>query len=92
MIRKMLLYGTTITEFEFETSVDFKSLLPIDSQGFTVTYQNHRNACGGGTSTDMNKPGSRIQWSKLKPPEMTNLEYQNGGQTAFPIHKQASLF
>ena len=91
------------TGFEFETSVDFKSLLPIDFQGFTVTYQNvtlamtgsrldqylfcrrfqdqalmariscftsanysrlqiahHRNACGGGTSPDMNKPGSRI--------------------------------
>ena len=28
------------TEFDFKTSVDFKSLLPIDCQGFTVTYQN----------------------------------------------------
>ena len=27
-------------EREFETSVDFKSLLLIDCQGFTVTYQN----------------------------------------------------
>ena len=42
--------------------------------------------------TDMNKPRSRIQWSKLKPPEMTNLEYQDGGQSAFLIHKQTSLF
>ena len=40
----------------------------------------------------MNKPRSRIQSSKLKPPEMTNLEYQDGGQSAFPIHKQTSLF
>ena len=35
-------------------------------------------------TTDMNKPGSRIQRSKLKPLEMTNLEYQDGGQSAFP--------
>ena len=40
----------------------------------------------------MNKPRSRIQSSKLKPPEMTNLEYQDDGQSAFPIHKQTSLF
>ena len=31
----------------------------------------------------MNKLGSQIQRSKLKPPEMTNLEYQDGGQSAF---------
>ena len=49
---------------------------------------NYRSSSG----TDMNKPGSRIQWSKLKPTEMTNLEYQDGGQSAFPIHKQTSLF
>ena len=42
--------------------------------------------------TDMNKPRSHIQRSKLKPPEMMNLEYQDGGQSAFPIHKQTSLF
>ena len=36
----MLLYVTTILEFEIETSVDFKSPLPIDFQGITVAYQN----------------------------------------------------
>ena len=43
-------------------------------------------------TTDMNKPGSRIQCSKLKPLEIANLEYQDGGQSAFSIHEQTSLF
>ena len=29
---------------------------------------------------------------QIEPQEMTNLEYQDGGQSAFPIHKPTSLF
>ena len=40
----------------------------------------------------MNKPRSRIQSSKLKPPEMTNLEYQDGGQSVFPYINKLPYF
>ena len=31
--------------------------------------------------------GSRIHMPQVKPAEMTNLEYQDGGQSAFSIDK-----
>ena len=37
--------------------------------------------------TDTNKPRSRIQSIKLQPPEMTNLEYQDGGQSPFRLYR-----
>ena len=40
-----------------------------------------------GSSIDLNNTGSRIQWHQVKPAEMTNLEYQDGGQSAFSIDK-----
>ena len=36
---------------------------------------------------DLNNTGSRIHMHQVKPSEMTNLEYQNGGQSAFSIDK-----
>ena len=38
----------------------------------------------------MNKPRSRIESSKLKQPRW-RTKYQDGGQSAFAIHKQTSL-
>ena len=36
---------------------------------------------------DLNNTGSRIHMPQVKPAEMTNLEYQDGGQSAFSIDK-----
>ena len=36
---------------------------------------------------DLDNTGSRIEWHQVKPAEMTNLEYQDGGQSAFSIDK-----
>ena len=36
---------------------------------------------------DLNNTGSRIHMTQVKPAEMTNLEYQDGGQSAFSIDK-----
>ena len=36
---------------------------------------------------DLDNTGSRIEWHQVKPAEMTNLEYQDGGQSAFSINK-----
>ena len=36
---------------------------------------------------DLNNTGSRIHMYQVKPAEMTNLEYQDGGQSAFLIDK-----
>ena len=37
---------------------------------------------------DLYNTGSRIQWHQVKPAEMTNLEYQDGGQSASGQHFQ----
>ena len=39
--------------------------------------------CQGVTLIDLNNTGSRIHMHQVKPAEMTNLEYQDGGQSAF---------
>ena len=36
---------------------------------------------------DLNNTGSRIHMPQVKPAEMTNLEYQDGGQSAFSMDK-----
>ena len=41
---------------------------------------------------DLNNTGSRIQWHQVKPAEMTNLEYQDGGQSAFSIVNKLPYF
>ena len=40
-----------------------------------------------GLTIDLNNTGSRIHMPQVKPAEMTNLEYQDGGQSAFSIDK-----
>ena len=40
----------------------------------------------------MNKPRSRIQSSKLKPTEMTNLEYQDGDNQHFQYINKLPYF
>ena len=46
---------------------------------------NYKNLCS--PSIDLDNTGSRIEWHQVKPAEMTNLEYQDGGQSAFSIDK-----
>ena len=51
-----------------------------------------QNRCAERTVTpiDLDNTGSRksrIEWHQVKPAEMTNLEYQDGGQSAFSIDK-----
>ena len=43
--------------------------------------------CCGLLTIDLNNTGSRIHMPQVKPAEMTNLEYQDGGQSAFSMDK-----
>ena len=56
------------------------------------TKNTGQQSTSSANTIDLNNTGSRIHMPQVKPVEMTNLEYQDGGQSAFSMDKKTSLF